>query len=237
MSRETKIKDIKIVRTGLDNIDEEQNNFVWVGTEGCIPKNRDVISLYADEPCVEACQLLYDLNIQTFTSGGHVDGKENEEGIAFIGIIYKSLSEENKQIAKQMIERGIIGEFSNNRGEGHDLTIFLKVPINSNSLVGEVSDKLLQLASLFQQQDVLYGMQTIEEIQTELFTKIDDETYRDNILYSLVSKEQMQKLLPEYVECQCENMYTSDGITYFVSEDLLIKHLNYVNGINAHKKK
>ena len=52
MSRETRIKDIKIIRSGLDNVDVEQINFVREGSESCIPKNRDSISLYADEPCV-----------------------------------------------------------------------------------------------------------------------------------------------------------------------------------------
>jgi len=235
MSRDTKIKDIKIIRSGLNNVEEEQNNFVSVGTESCIPKNRDAISLYADEPCVEACQLLYDLNIQTYTSGGHVDGKENADGIAYIGIVYDTLSEENKRIAEEMIKNGIIDNISNADGKGTGLTISLCVPINSNSLVGDVSDKLVQLTSLFQQQDVRYGRRTIDEIKSSFFTKLDDGNYRNNWTFEVVSEEEFHQSLPEWVEYECENMYTFDGIIYFVSEDLLNKHLSYMKSIENHK--
>ena len=236
MSRETKIKDIKIIRSGLDNVEVERNYFVRVGTESCIPKDRDSISLYADEPCVEACQLLYDLNIQTYTSSGHVDGKANAEGEAYVGINYDTLSDENKRIAKEMINNGIIDNIANNEGRGQGLTISLSVPINSDSLVGEVSDKLIQLASMFQQQDVLYGRKTIDEIKSSLFTKLDNDNYRNNWTHEVITQEEMQQSLPEWVEYECENMYTSDGITHFISEDLLNKHLNYMKNIGNHKK-
>lgn len=238
MSRDTKIKNIKIIRSGLNNVEEEQKNFVSVGTESCIPKNRDAISLYADEPCVEACQLLYDLNIQTYTSGGHVDGKENTDGLAYIGIVYDSLSEKNKKIAVEMIRNGIIDNIDNidnNEGRRTGLTISLCIPINSDSLVGDVSDKLVQLASLFQQQDVLYGKKTIDEIKSSIFSKLDDGNYRNNWTFEVVSEGEMQQSLPEWVEYECENMYTSDGVTYFVSEDLLNKHLSYMKSIENHK--
>ena len=236
MSRDTKIKDIKIIRSGLGNTEEEQA-FVNVGTEGCIPKNRDAISLYADEPCVEACQLLYDLNIKTYTSSGHVDGKENANGEAYIGINYDSLSERNKEIANDLISQGIIDSIGDNSARGNGLTISLSIPIKSDSLVGDVSDKLVQLASLFQPQDVLYGRRTIDEIKSSIFTILDGGNYRNNWTHEVLSEEEMQQSLPEWVEYECENMYTSDGITYFVSEDLLNKHLSYVESINAHKIK
>ena len=237
MSRETKIKDIEIIRSGCDNEEVEKEYFVIVGTESCIPKDRDAISLYADEPCVEACQLLYDLNIQTYTSSGHVDGKENAEGEAYIGIVYDTLSDENKRIAKEMINNGIIDNIANNEGRRTGLTISLRVPINSDSLVGEVSDKLVQLASMFQQQDVLYGRKTIDEIKSSLFTKLDNGNYCNKWTLEVMTQEEMQQSLPEWIEYECKSMYTSDGITYFISEDLLNKHLSYMENIDTHKKK
>ena len=237
MSRETKIKDIKIIRSGNDNTVEEEKYFVSLGQEKCIPKNRDAIFLYADEPCVEACQLLYDLNIQTYTSGGHVDGQENKEGEAFIGIIFDSLSDHNKKVAEEMIENGLIGNVIDNRGRGNGMTISLRVPINSNSLVGDVSDALVKLASLFQQQDVLYGRTTYDEITASIFSKLDNGNYLNNWTYEVVSEAEMKRTLPEWVQAECESMYTVDGKTYFLSEDLLAKHLSYVEGIETHKAK
>ena len=136
-----------------------------------------------------------------------------------------------------MINNGIIDNIANNEGRGQGLTISLRVSINSDSLVGEVSDKLVQLASMFQQQDVLYGRKTIDEIKSSLFTKLDNGNYRNNWTHEVITQEEMQQSLPEWVEYECENMYTSDGITYFISEDLLNKHLNYMENIDTHKKK
>lgn len=231
MSRDTKIKDIKIIRSGLDNNEKEQKCFVKGGTEHCIPKNRDAIGLYADEPCVEACQLLYDLNIETYTSGGHVEGKENATGEAYIGIVYDSLSEENKKIAEDMIKKGMIDNIYNTKGRGTGLTIMICVPISSDSLVGEISDKLVQLASMFQQQDVLYGRKTIDEIKSLIFTKLDNGNYFNNLTLDVESEEKMQETLPEFIEYECKYMYSSDGVIYFISEDLLNKHLRYIEGL------
>ena len=62
MSRDTKIKDTKRIITGYDE-KESQIFFNAGSTEGCIPLSREFIKYYADEACVKACELLYDLNI------------------------------------------------------------------------------------------------------------------------------------------------------------------------------
>ena len=68
-----------------------------------------------------------------------------------------------------------------------------------------------------------------------LFTKLDDGNYRNNWTFEVVSEEEFHQSLPEWVEYECENMYTFDGIRYFVSEDLLNKHLSYMKSIENHK--
>ena len=197
MSRNTKIKDVKRVLSNL----QPDEVFAIGGFEGCIPLNRDAIIYYADEPCVEACQLLYDLNIETFTSGGH-----SGDNYAIIGIRYDSLSEDNKKVAQEMILNGLIKPVDiDNHNSITSKSIYLKVPISDSSLVGEVSDKLIQLASMFQQQDVLFGRTTIEELKSE----------------------EKAIGLPGLVDFKREMMYSSDGITYFASDDLLHKHIEY----------
>ena len=237
MSRNTKIKDVKIILSGLDNIEEEKKYFAKVETENCIPKNRDAIYLYADEPCVEACQLLYDLNIQTYTSNGHIQSSNEINPNAYVGIVYDTLSEENKKIAQEMIENGLIKDIYKDAGRGTRLTISLSVPIKNESLVGDVSDKLVELASMFKQQDVLYGKTTFKELMSSLFVKVDNNKYHNLMTHEIVSKEEMQQTLPDWIEYILENKYTADGITYFYSEDLLNKHLSYVENFETHKKR
>lgn len=227
MSRETKIKDVKIVISGKENEEIENDYFAVGGAENCIPKNRDAILLYADEPCVEACQKLYDLNIETFTSGGHVtDILKN----AFIGIVYDTLSEENKKIVADMINLGIIDKIDNNRGRG--LAVNLVVPINSESLVGEVSDKLLALASFFKQQDVLYGRKTLQELQDSYFTPLGNGYYKDKCTFEEIDASEKEKRLPEYIELFSDKWYSLDGELFFVSEDLARKHQEYMDSIS-----
>lgn len=228
MSRDTKIKDIKAIRSGLDNFDEELKYFAVIGTEGCIPKNRDVIALYADEPCVEACRLLYDLNIQTYSSGGNIDGVSSGKSNAFISIVYDTLSDENKKITQEMIDKGLIEGIMDERGRNIGFDISFKIPIDGDSLVGDVSDKLVQLASMFHEQDVLYGKKTIDEIRDDLFKRLPNGSFEDEITHDKVTEEEMRERLPDYLENECSKMHTSDGVTYFVSEDLLNKHLDYV---------
>ena len=227
MAKDTKIKDIKIVRSGIDNVEQEYQYFAHVGTESCIPLNRDAIVLYADEPCVEACQLLYDLNIQTFSSGGHVDGKENATGEAFIGIEYDTLDENNKTIVERMIKDGIISNKQEASGRGQGIVFNISVPIHSDDMVGEVSDKLVKIASQFQLQDVLYGVMTKQQIEQGMFTRLEDGSYRDNATFSVLSEQEMKQSYNEMLEFYCGNMFSDDGNLYYITEDLLNKHLDF----------
>ena len=227
MAKDTKIKDIKIVRSGIDNVEQEYQYFAHVGTGSCIPLNRDAIVLYADEPCVEACQLLYDLNIQTFSSGGHVDGKENATGEAFIGIEYDTLDENNKTIVERMIQDGIISNKQDASGRGQGIVFNISVPIHSDDMVGEVSDKLVKIASQFQLQDGLYGVMTEQQIEQGMFTRLEDGSYRDNATFSVLSEQEMKQSYNEMLEFYCGNMFSDDGNLYYITKDLLNKHLDF----------
>lgn len=228
MSRDTKIKDTKRVLTGFD-YEKESQLFCNFQCEGCIPMSRESIKHYADEACLEACELLYDLNIQTFYSGGNVDGKENIDSLAFIGISYDTLSEENKNIVKQLIESGIIGGIQDNSGRGEGNTVTISVPINSNDLVGTVSDKLMMMARQFVPQDVLYGRTTIEEIRN-LYPRKANGNFYDY----LTMGELTQKELEERLQEETSQYYSDNDGNLFLTKDLLNKHLTYQKENNKH---
>lgn len=229
MSRNTKIKDTKRILTGFD-FEKESQLFCRSGTEGCIPISRESIKYYADEACVEACELLYDLNIQTFYSGGNVDGKEDVDSFAFIGISHDTLSEENKNVVKQLIECGIIESVMDNSSRGEGNTITVSVPINSNDLVGLVSDKLMMIVRQFVPQDVLYGKTTIEEIKSHYPQKENGKFYDYLTMGELTSQELEERLQEELSQYYSDN----DG-NLFLTKDLLNKHLIYQKENNTHK--
>lgn len=219
MSRDTLIKDTKRVLSGSD-YEKETNAFAFINTEGCIPLSRDYISLYADEACLESCQALYDLNIQTVNSGANTDNKDNIQADGFIGIIYDTLSEENQAIVNEMIKQGII----ESKKKYGDYTIFyLRVPLTSSSTVGEISDKLMYLVSQFRQQDVLYGRYTYEDIDLQ-YKSLDNGMYLDWLTHSEITEEEKEEMINQYLE----QLYY-DGIKYYyITEDLLKKHISYL---------
>lgn len=220
MSRDTKIKDTKRILTGFG--EKEFQIFLNVNTEGCIPLSREYIKYYADEACVKACELLYDLNIRTFSSGANVDGKENSTSEAFILISYDTLSDENKNIVKKLISEGIIEKIVDNSGRGEGNTINISVPINSDDLVGNVSDKLMALANCFVQQDVLYGRTTKQEIR-ELYYQKENGKFFDRITLGELTRQELEKRLEEEVQ----EYFSDDEGNLFLTEDLLHKHQLY----------
>lgn len=230
MSRDTKIKDTKRILTGFDYENESQL-FCNYGTEGCIPKSRESIKYYADEACLEACELLYDLNIQTFYSGGNVDGKENVDSLAFIGISYDTLSEENKNIVKQMIEDGIIDGIHDNSCRGEENVITISVPISSNDVVGQVSDKLMSIARQFKQQDVLYGRTTLEKIKS-MYPQLDNGNFYDYWTLGELTASELAKRLQN----ELSQYYSDNEGNLFLTQDLLNKHLNYQKESTSNKR-
>lgn len=229
MSRDTKIKDTKRVLTGFD-FEKESQLFCNFQSEGCIPMSRESIKYYADEACLEACELLYDLNIQTFYSGGNVDGKENIDSLAFIGISYDTLSEENRNIVKQLTESGIIDGIRDNSGRGEGNIVTISVPINSNDLVGTVSDKLMIIAQQFIPQDVLYGRTTIEEIRS-LYPQKANGNFYDYLTMGELTLQELEERLQE----EASQYYSDNDGNLFLTKDLLNKHLVYQKENNKHK--
>ncbi len=89
-------------------------------------RTRSDIETIVEYPLVEACQILYDKNIQTTYSSANKKDLEGENPKAFIAINYEMLSEENKRIAEG------IGEVS----DGGILKIF--IPMGATTTVGDI---------------------------------------------------------------------------------------------------
>ena len=146
--------------------------------EEAIVKNREDLRKIIEEPCLPACLKLYDLNIQTVNSSAN-NGNIGDK--AYIGINYDSLDENNKNILNNLINTGIVEPLNlsddpNDRG-GRDVTI--KVPIYEKDTVGKVSDRFMQIVSRFEQQDVLYGRYTHEDVLKEASSIGSDVSLED----------------------------------------------------------
>ena len=229
MSKETKIKDTKRVLVSDLFGTDMKKLFVHLDTEWAIPISREYIPLLADEACVKPCMLLYDMGIRTVNSGANVAFGDTASNCGFIGIDYNSLSDENKIIADTLIERGIIGPIYQRKG-----TIFLETPLTGESTVGEVEQKLMELASLFQPQDVLYGRKTIEDIQNE-FVDNGNGTYYWKRVSANFTHEEMKILMEEDMK-ELQNWFYDGEKYYYITEELLNIHMNYINKNKKGKK-
>lgn len=186
------------------------------GTEGLTVLRENLYTII-ELPCLEACINLYDKNIRTIYSNGNV---EDETGIANIGIEYDSLSDENKKIAQELSRQNIIGPIQ--RYLGHNELIFaITMPMSSESEVSDISEGLNHIASLFVEQDVLYGNTTIEQAQ-ELYR----ECYHlDMTLEEVISTEiSLGKSYDEFEQRIWDN------------EELLQKHLQFIKRHNRKNK-
>ena len=221
MSRDTLIKDTERILTGFD-YEKESKGLVCISSEGCIPLSREYISLYADEACLEACQKLYDLNIQTINSGANTNGRDGITYEAFIGISYDSLSDENKSIVNNMINQGVIGPIIST-GHNKERIISIRVHLTSRSTVGEISDKLMVLANYFTIQDVLYGRNTREEYEKK-YKKLGNGMYLDPFTFTPTTEEEKDELIDYYLS----ELYYDGKEYYYLTEDLLRKHQDFL---------
>lgn len=142
--------------------------------------------------------------------------------MAFIGISYDTLSDENKVIVASLIENGIIEKISNNNGRGEGNTICISIPISSDDLVGLVSDKLVLISSQFVQQDVLFGRTNEKKIR-ELYPQKENGNFYDYMTLGELTKQELEKRISEEVS----QYYSDDEGNLFFTEDLLNKQLTY----------
>lgn len=111
-------------------------------------QTRDDLKEIVEEPCLKACQNLFDMNIRTLDSGCN---GENCSDCAYIIINYDTLDTRNKQIADNMVRQNTV-EFipkSDVCIRNYFNQIFIKVPASPEESVRSVEQKLLNITQQF----------------------------------------------------------------------------------------
>lgn len=114
-----------------------------------IPINtRDDLKEIVEEPCLKACQELFDKNIQTVDSGCN---GENCSDCAYIIINYDTLDEQNKRIADDMVNRkiAVFHPKSDVCTRNYFNHIFIQVPTSPEETVASVERKLSNITQSF----------------------------------------------------------------------------------------
>jgi hypothetical protein len=108
-------------------------------------KNSRDLEKVVEYPLLEACQILRDKGINTVFSSANK--KDIQMGYCHIAIEFDSLSPKNKEVAAE------IGEHGNLHGSVNRGGIYLKIPLNQDSTVGEIKQKAIELVSRFETQN------------------------------------------------------------------------------------
>lgn len=109
---------------------------------------RDDLKEIVEEPCLKACQQLFDKNIETMDSGCN---GENCSDCAYIIVNYDTLDDHNKQIADNMVKRGSVKFLPKSDVciRNYFNQIFIKVPASPEETVKSVEQKLLNVTQAF----------------------------------------------------------------------------------------
>lgn len=122
---------------------------------GVALKGREDIDALVEFPLVDACRALYDKNIETWQSSANK--KDIERGEVSIIVVYDSLSEENKAIAKQFGEPWQYDETE---------LITLSVPVSSNTTVAEIQSQMGDMVNQFKPQPAIWvEARTLEDFK------------------------------------------------------------------------
>jgi len=128
---------------------------------------RDEIKAYVEPPLVDACERFWDMNVMTLSSSAN---SKNIGYEAYIIIDYNSLSEENKEIAKNS------GEFLEDY-DGRPAVGFL-IPVSEPTTPEEIKAKADEVASRFQKQKATWiPSYTLQEMRQWYGIEPDDDEF------------------------------------------------------------
>lgn len=114
-----------------------------------IPINtKDDLKEIVEEPCLKACQQLFDKNIETIDSGCN---GENCSDCAYIVINYDTLDNRNKQIADNMVNGNTVTFIPKSDVciRNYFSQIFIKIPTSPEETVNSVERRLQNITQNF----------------------------------------------------------------------------------------
>jgi len=240
---------IKDLDNSRQSCDVSSDFFIVQGTASAIVKSKEILALIVDEPCLKACEYLYDCNV--LTTGSSANGTNfNKHGE--ITIKYSSLNDKNKEIYKRLVSLGVAKVVEKYDIETKSFTynveetdaFHLIVPMDETTTDDDFSNKMETIARQFQPQDILYGNYTsmqMFDLMMELIEKkrvtplgqlIEDymvkEVEKGNISIDEEGYWDLNQTVTIFNNISCEYYYDSEEDKYWIDESLYHKHIDFV---------
>lgn len=222
---------IKDIKPDAQSANVDPSFFFEDGTRDTIIKDRKVLDLIIDKPCIAACKYLFDCNILTQNSSANQN--DLSTGVGYITIDYKSLDDHNKKVYEDLLNRGIATQYVEERLHGLDVVnrqhFTIEVPLNENTDSEEFSNLMLEIAKNFSPQEILYGFYTQEEMEiiaeNSLNSYYEGGTFEDYLTAKYGSSMTYSDLAREYAKAF--GFYHDEGNNrYWISEELYKKSIN-----------
>ena len=116
-----------------------------------VVKTKEDLKGIVEEPCLKACESLFEKNIETVDSGCN---GENSFHRAYITINYDTLSEKNKQIADDLVKQGKMQFYPKGDNLRHYFNqVEIEILTKPEDFVTNVEKKLLAVTANFEMQE------------------------------------------------------------------------------------
>lgn len=189
-------------------------------------KRKEDLDSIVEEPLLEPIRNLYDLNINTLMCSANIkDVGEN----AYIDIEYDALSEQNKATL-DLLAANFPNKFQKGKMHGSKPinTIQVRMPISTETTVGEVTEYFNNTFQALQVQDITYGVFDMQSVKRSVAATVGIQ----------------ESSLAEVLECsekdllkECASILgVSEYEGKYYTEEALRRHLVYVNSKENSKK-
>lgn len=138
-------------------------------TRNTMVRKRECLESLVEAPLLEACQKLYDKNIQTLATSANK--KDIEAGEIYIAIDFGNLSLENQEIAKQYADVVDWDEFK---------AVKITISVNEQTSMLEIKQKVEKIANAFKEQPMTWAPKyTLENLKEYYGIASNDSDYDD----------------------------------------------------------
>jgi hypothetical protein len=228
---------IKDIKNDAQSMNVDPSLFYVSGSRDTIIKDKKVLDLVVDSPCLEACKYLFDCNILTQNSSANQN--DLSVGTGYITIDYKSLDEHNRKVYEDLVQRKLATNYNNvyfNGDKQTDIVVaqpfMIEVPLNENTDSEEFSKLMLEIAKEFVPQDILYGFYTTKEMEMMAKKSLDmytdsGRTFEEYLFSKYDGEMSISSLIKEYAMIN-NYYYDEKNKRYWISEDLYNKSINNV---------
>ena len=150
-----------------------------------IGKKKDAL-LYVEGPLVNACEIFYEKNIETYMSNANKNSI-GHSGYCYLSIVYDNLSEKNKEICERLCKSGK-GKIGKAR-DGKTGIVEFRLHTNDIDLdIAYVEKFFVEIANEFKNQELTWGFLSVTSYATKLLRMPAEDENVKKLIYTIINE-------------------------------------------------